>query len=402
MPKESEKKICFVISPIGAAGSNVRAHADDVLRFIIEPAMEAFGIKAVRSDRIDEGGQISRQMFDHIFHSHVCVALLTGNNPNVFYELAVAQCAARPLIILVQEGQELPFDVQDLRCVYYSTEQIGRLVDGYYRDEVIKQLKSLESRSWMVPSLFDQFNGSPKVHTEQQLRRLIEGSRPDILPSGTDIRYALPDDPDRHIVIVTGNLQDLVSVNYDVVVSLENTYLQIGHYFDWRMTGQLRYLDADKSEGGRITRDSLRLALDQEIERLQITLPVMPGTVIATPVNKLAERNIKKVFHLAALSGSLGGGYALSDHIIDDCVRNAFNMFAKLADRDNLQSILLPMIGAYTSSLNHRDIARHILGPVVTKMKNIPACKTTYLLAWIESQRFGYREAAKQMGLKEV
>ena len=48
------------------------------------------------------------------------IALLTGYNPNVFYELAVAQCAGRPVIVMAEKGLELPFDIHDLRCVYYD------------------------------------------------------------------------------------------------------------------------------------------------------------------------------------------------------------------------------------------------------------------------------------------
>lgn len=361
--------------------------------------MAAFDIEAVRSDQIHESGRITRQMFREIFEADVCVALLTGANPNVYYELAVAQCAARPVIILIEEGHDLPFDVKDLRCVYYKTEPIGALVDGVYRDIVIEQIKNLDERGWIVPSLFDQFGSSPKLQTEQQLRRLIEGARPGVLPPSIDKTYPLPGDPERKIVIVTGDLFDMTDIQYDAVVSLENTYLQLGHYYDWRASGQLRFLDAEKSSGGRVITDSLQIAVNAEIEKLGLTLPLQSGSVVATPVNQLARRGIKRVLHLAALHGSVGNGYSLSDDIVDDCVRNVFNTFAELAETEPLESILLPMIGAYTSRLNHREIARHIMKPVLNKMNRTPACKTMYLLAWIESQRYAYHEAAEELGL---
>lgn len=42
-------------------------------------------------------------------------AILTGLNQNVFYEVAVTQSAARQMVIFIEEGEALPFDVQDLR-----------------------------------------------------------------------------------------------------------------------------------------------------------------------------------------------------------------------------------------------------------------------------------------------
>lgn len=57
---------CFVISPIGEEGSDVRQHADDVFRYIIEPAMKECEIEAIRSDQLYKPGLISEQMFRFI------------------------------------------------------------------------------------------------------------------------------------------------------------------------------------------------------------------------------------------------------------------------------------------------------------------------------------------------
>ena len=109
-------KRCFVISPIGQEGSAVREHADDVYDYIIRPALDELEIQPVRSDHLREHGKISDQMFGAILKYELCIAVLTGYNPNVFYEMAIAQCAARPIIILIEKGQELPFDVRDLHA----------------------------------------------------------------------------------------------------------------------------------------------------------------------------------------------------------------------------------------------------------------------------------------------
>ena len=142
-------KRCFVISPIGAEGSAVREHADDVYDYIIRPAMEACGIEAFRSDHMREPGKISDQMFGAILNYDLCVAVLTGHNPNVFYEMAIAQCAARPLIILIEKGQEIPFDIRDLRCVSYDLKP-RPLFQRTYLDEIVAHVRSLEAAGWKV------------------------------------------------------------------------------------------------------------------------------------------------------------------------------------------------------------------------------------------------------------
>src|SRR4051794_420212 len=113
---------CFVISPIGADGSPTRRHADQVFTYIIEPATEQLGIAAVRSDHMAEPGRISDQMFREILHADLCIAVLTFFNPNVFYELAVAQCASRPVVVLLLKGETPPFDLQDLRLLRYDLD----------------------------------------------------------------------------------------------------------------------------------------------------------------------------------------------------------------------------------------------------------------------------------------
>ena len=85
-------KRCFVISPIGESGSPTREHADDVFEFIIKPAMDELGIQVYRADHSQQIGRITEQMFNSILEEDLCVAILTFFNPNVFYELAVAQC----------------------------------------------------------------------------------------------------------------------------------------------------------------------------------------------------------------------------------------------------------------------------------------------------------------------
>lgn len=144
---------CFVISPIGAEGSETREYANDVFRFIIKPAMQQCGIEVVRSDHLREPGRISEQMYRELFTADLCVAVFAERNPNVLYELALAQTAGRPVVLLVPKGEILPFDVQDLRCVMYDHRPTP-LVDGVYAAEVVEHIRSLETSAWHTENPF--------------------------------------------------------------------------------------------------------------------------------------------------------------------------------------------------------------------------------------------------------
>ena len=143
----------FVISPIGEPGSEIREHADDVFKFIIKPAMDECGIEAIRSDHLAEPGTISSQMFREILNDDLCIAVLTGRNPNVYYELAIAQAASRPVILLAEQGELLPFDVADMRTVQYTMKPTP-LFEGVYAKEIVKHIRSLEANGWKATTPF--------------------------------------------------------------------------------------------------------------------------------------------------------------------------------------------------------------------------------------------------------
>jgi hypothetical protein len=136
-------KSCFIISPIGAEGSDIREHSDSVFDYIITPAMEDLGIRAYRSDHNNTIGKISDQMFDSIINDDLCIAVLTFNNPNVYYEFAIAQCAAKPVIILLEKGNVLPFDIKDLRVIYYDLKP-SPLFKREYVKKIIEQVEELK------------------------------------------------------------------------------------------------------------------------------------------------------------------------------------------------------------------------------------------------------------------
>ena len=134
---------CFVISPIGDEGSPERLHADKVFNHIIQPAVAQCNLTAVRSDQIEAPGLISTEMYKRILGDEICIVVLTGMNPNVFYELAIAHAAARPVVLLMQKGELPPFDIKDHRCVEYDVNNEAALNEGVYATSVSKHVTAL-------------------------------------------------------------------------------------------------------------------------------------------------------------------------------------------------------------------------------------------------------------------
>lgn len=116
---------CFFIAPIGADDSEIRKRSDGVMTFIVQKAAEQFNLTAVRADKISSPGQINLQVIEHVLGARAAVADLTGLNPNVFYEMAVRHTAKLPLVIIAEKGTDLPFDIAQMRTIFFDHTDLG-------------------------------------------------------------------------------------------------------------------------------------------------------------------------------------------------------------------------------------------------------------------------------------
>ena len=137
----SEKKKCFVITPIGEDGSETRRRADQILRHVITPAAEACGFETVRADQIAEPGLITTQIIQHIIDDPLVIADLTGSNPNVFYELAVRHAIRKPLVQIIQKNEKIPFDVAGMRTIPVDHKDLDSVQEA--KIEIEKQIKAV-------------------------------------------------------------------------------------------------------------------------------------------------------------------------------------------------------------------------------------------------------------------
>ncbi|MFN0187830.1 MAG: hypothetical protein ACKVQV_03945 [Bacteroidia bacterium] len=143
MTSKEEKKVCFVISPIGEDDSETRKRSDQVLKHIITGAVEQLGYEVVRADKISEPGIITHQILQYIVDAPLVIADLTERNPNVFYELALRHAIRKPLVQLIKKGELIPFDVAATRIIQFDLHNLDS-VDAA-KLEIIAQVKSLEA-----------------------------------------------------------------------------------------------------------------------------------------------------------------------------------------------------------------------------------------------------------------
>lgn len=122
-PAPRPLKTIFVISPIGKLDETGFDYTRLFLDEIVKPAAKLAGGYAVpvRGDEVKAPGNITAKIVTDIVNSDVCVADLTGRNPNVMYEVAIAHAADKQVILLQQEPGGPPFDFTTERSIHYST-----------------------------------------------------------------------------------------------------------------------------------------------------------------------------------------------------------------------------------------------------------------------------------------
>jgi len=138
-------KTCFVISPIGEDGSEIRKHADLFLSHLIEPALKEFDLDVVRADKIGAGGMISSQILEYLMRARLAIADLSYHNPNAFYEMAIRHACGLPIVQISRRHDKLPFDVNQVRTVVIDTTDIYTLVPRLetYRSEIATQVRAV-------------------------------------------------------------------------------------------------------------------------------------------------------------------------------------------------------------------------------------------------------------------
>lgn len=109
---------CFVIQPFDGGPFDKRF--DDILT----PSIEAAGLEPYRVDRDPAAAVPIDAIESGIRDATACLADISTDNPNVWFELGYALACRRPLVLICSHERQarFPFDVQHRRIVRYKTE----------------------------------------------------------------------------------------------------------------------------------------------------------------------------------------------------------------------------------------------------------------------------------------
>jgi hypothetical protein len=103
----------FVLMPFTAA---LKPVWEDHIRSVVA----TMGLTAKRADDFFTAHSVMADVWNAICASSAIVADCTGRNPNVFYEIGVAHTMGKPVILITQDRDDVPFDLRHLRYIEYE------------------------------------------------------------------------------------------------------------------------------------------------------------------------------------------------------------------------------------------------------------------------------------------
>ncbi|MBL1103422.1 macro domain-containing protein [Streptomyces sp. 5-8] len=163
----------------------------------------------------------------------------------------------------------------------------------------------------------------------------------------------------------------------DVLVSSENTYLEMSKTFRPTVSGALRRAAALRDAAGEIVDDVLSRELGVWLRTQGRTgMPVRPGTVVATSSGALAAQGVRRIHH-AAIATPVGDGdrYHVSPAVLGEVVRKSFELARHESEFLSLpmSSICFPLLGSGRGGLPVETVARRLLGALREELRRDPS-----------------------------
>jgi hypothetical protein len=181
---------CFTIMPFGG-------WFDDYYRSIYAPAIKTAGLQPKRADDLMRPGTIVQDIWTYTKEAKIVLADLTGQNPNVFYELGLAHAAAKPAVLVTHSLGDVPFDLRALRVIEFdkSAPNWGTLL-GEQIGQALREVLDAPVEAVLPAFLNVSQSSGPRVSEQQkeliEMRQDIERLRKEITRRGFDSRRVIP------------------------------------------------------------------------------------------------------------------------------------------------------------------------------------------------------------------
>lgn len=187
------RKTLFIIQPF-SEGSG------EIYQLIREAAITA-DIVTIRSDNIvDVGANITDSIHQAIKEATLVIADVTNANPNVMYEIGVAQAANKPVILIANNSRSIPFDLAGVRVHIYephdykgSLRRLGKLITQAINNPDDFSFDKITSDSANRPNVFISYSHEDNEYLDRLLVHLKPLEKDGLIDLWVDTRLRAGD-----------------------------------------------------------------------------------------------------------------------------------------------------------------------------------------------------------------
>ena len=374
-----DKKLCYVIMPYDTkrVGWFRSIDFERVYKTVIEPSrayLRKLGheIEFMRSKDEKKTGEITAEFINGILRAEIAIVDVSMTNSNVFYELGLRHAfRRRTTVIIAREGTILPFDIGQMRVIFYEDA-----TETQQKDAAKKIAECI------AKSLNDGDEDSPVYKAVRHYHVSYE-KKP--CPQNLTYVYEVREAPGKQIGITAGDLNYIRDI--DVWVNSENTDMEMARVYDRSVSGLIRYLGATHDEeSGWIQEDVVQSWLSKGSRQKRVS----PAHVIETEPGSLSSQGVKKLLHVAAFEGHPGEGYEPVKNLekcVEKTLRKIRDMNLRAPKRPALQSVLFPIFGTGTQNADKGKVLSRLVTAACEHVKMYPdSVQTIYFQAHTEEE----------------
>lgn len=114
---------------------NLKDPTQEKTRDFIVEALEELGLQAETTNGWSEMEKVSQGVLDQVKATHLIIADLTNNKPQVYYNAGYGQALGKVVVYIAKKGSKLKIDLPDSDIIYYSNPphlkaQLKKKVNG--------------------------------------------------------------------------------------------------------------------------------------------------------------------------------------------------------------------------------------------------------------------------------
>lgn len=110
---KQDNNACFYLGPF-------REPFNTIYKDHVVPPFKRAGMTISRADEIFSTDVVIEDVWKGVISSAFIIADVSGRNPNVMYEIGMAHTVGRPVLMISQSSDDIPFDLRHRRCVIYE------------------------------------------------------------------------------------------------------------------------------------------------------------------------------------------------------------------------------------------------------------------------------------------